>query len=162
MGFATVPEYYWRDYYGLIPSDAIKAGTDENGQDTYVAQLTTVAEYNVGKTRLHTVPAVIKKGSKTAFAPYAGRVIHSNDTSNTKVSTVLIVGFMLFYIIGLSLYIYFITMSFNHRYCVATNTTTNGFLQEIPFHQTVGLSLVATKMAFPCSLVVQIITKKSW
>ncbi|KAF2883234.1 hypothetical protein ILUMI_22939 [Ignelater luminosus] len=85
VGFATVPAYYWRDFNGLIPNDAIKGGKDENGEDTYVAQFTTLAEYNVAKTKLHTVPAVIKKRSRYAFAPYAGRVIHSNSTTNTKI-----------------------------------------------------------------------------
>ncbi|KAF2883235.1 hypothetical protein ILUMI_22940 [Ignelater luminosus] len=83
--FTYVPAYYWRDFNGLIPSTAIKGGKDENGEDTYIGQFTTVAEYNIGKANLHTLPAVIKKGSTRAFAPYFGRVIRSNDTTNTKI-----------------------------------------------------------------------------
>ncbi|RZC41471.1 uncharacterized protein BDFB_004876 [Asbolus verrucosus] len=32
-------EYYWRDYYGKIPEDALPAGKDFNGNDTYVGQV---------------------------------------------------------------------------------------------------------------------------
>ncbi|RZC36345.1 DUF3421 domain containing protein, partial [Asbolus verrucosus] len=33
--------YYWRDYNGVIPSDALPAGKDFNGDDTYIGQVYT-------------------------------------------------------------------------------------------------------------------------
>lgn len=83
-----------------MPFNAIKGGKDENGEDTYIGQFSTVAEYNTGKARLHTLPAVIKKGSINAFAPYMGRVVRSNATTSTKVSNNINVRL---FVVGLSL-----------------------------------------------------------
>ncbi|KAJ3617373.1 hypothetical protein MTP99_007102 [Tenebrio molitor] len=32
-------DYYWRDYYGEIPDDAIPAGSDRNHKPTYIGQV---------------------------------------------------------------------------------------------------------------------------
>jgi hypothetical protein len=32
-------DYYWRDYNGLIPEDALPGGRDINGKDTYIGQI---------------------------------------------------------------------------------------------------------------------------
>ena len=29
-------DYYWRDYYGVIPNDAVPAGKDHNGDTLYI------------------------------------------------------------------------------------------------------------------------------
>ncbi|RZB38913.1 DUF3421 domain containing protein [Asbolus verrucosus] len=36
---SEVVEYYWRDYTGLIPEDAMPGGKDINGNDTYIGQV---------------------------------------------------------------------------------------------------------------------------
>ncbi|KAF2897471.1 hypothetical protein ILUMI_08701 [Ignelater luminosus] len=33
-----VPDYYWREYVGIIPEDAVEGGTDEFDNPTYVGQ----------------------------------------------------------------------------------------------------------------------------
>jgi hypothetical protein len=32
------PDYYWRDYYGKIPDDAVEGGKDIRGNPTYIGQ----------------------------------------------------------------------------------------------------------------------------
>ncbi|KAF2897472.1 hypothetical protein ILUMI_08702 [Ignelater luminosus] len=32
------PDYYWREYVGIIPEDAVEGGTDQSGNPTYVGQ----------------------------------------------------------------------------------------------------------------------------
>lgn len=34
-----VIDYYWRDYNGKVPSDAVPAGEDVNGEPTFVGQI---------------------------------------------------------------------------------------------------------------------------
>lgn len=31
-------DYFWRQYTGVIPVDAVRGGSDINGQDTYIGQ----------------------------------------------------------------------------------------------------------------------------
>ncbi|KAF2896632.1 hypothetical protein ILUMI_09543, partial [Ignelater luminosus] len=50
-------EYYWRDYVGIIPEDAVEGGTDESGAPTYVGQ-TYIREYGL-------LPAIIFRGCRT-------------------------------------------------------------------------------------------------
>lgn len=73
-----------------MPTDAIPGGNNENGEATYIGQFSVVAEYNADISNVHTLPAVITKGEEKAEAPYFGRAIYSNETSNVKVSDRLI------------------------------------------------------------------------
>ncbi|KAF2897470.1 hypothetical protein ILUMI_08700 [Ignelater luminosus] len=52
-----IPEYYWKDYVGVIPVDAVEGGTDKYGIPTYVGQAYT-KEYEL-------LPGVITSGCKT-------------------------------------------------------------------------------------------------
>ncbi|KAF5293553.1 hypothetical protein FQA39_LY03038 [Lamprigera yunnana] len=86
----SVEDYYWRDYKGLVPQDAIPNDgstsydriTDET---TYIGQFTVVSEYNQDVADLHTIVATINRGQKRAIAAYNGRTVYSNETSNLKV-----------------------------------------------------------------------------
>uniref|UniRef100_A0A1Y1MK88 Uncharacterized protein n=1 Tax=Photinus pyralis TaxID=7054 RepID=A0A1Y1MK88_PHOPY len=52
--------YYWRDYVGEIPYDAVPGGIDKSGQPTYIGQA-----YIKG---FELLPATITAGSTTAMA----------------------------------------------------------------------------------------------
>ncbi|KAF5287607.1 hypothetical protein FQA39_LY15810 [Lamprigera yunnana] len=54
----VAPGYYWRDYYGKIPSDAVQGGLDKQGNPTYIGQV-----YIKG---FELLPATIYKESKKA------------------------------------------------------------------------------------------------
>ncbi|KAK4874257.1 hypothetical protein RN001_013617 [Aquatica leii] len=80
----SVEDYYWRDFKGLVPSDAIPS--DSQSEDTvYIGQFSVVAEYNVDVANLHTLVATLYKGKHRAIAAYNGRTVYSNETSNLKI-----------------------------------------------------------------------------
>ncbi|KAK4873708.1 hypothetical protein RN001_013068 [Aquatica leii] len=80
----SVEDNYWRDFNGLVPSDAVVGGTDDNGVSTYIGQFSIPAAYGQQKSKIHLLPATIKKGSVNTYAPYYGRVVYSNQT-NVKI-----------------------------------------------------------------------------
>ncbi|KAK4874259.1 hypothetical protein RN001_013619 [Aquatica leii] len=89
--FKIVQDHYWREFNGLLPSDAIPGGTDETGDTTYIGQFSVVAEYNTDVASIHSVVATLYKGKDRAVAAYNGRAVYSNETSNLKV---LCAGYM--------------------------------------------------------------------
>ncbi|KAK5638617.1 hypothetical protein RI129_012912 [Pyrocoelia pectoralis] len=64
-------EYYWREYSGDIPFDAVPAGVDKLGNPTYIGQV-----YMQGFGLL---PATITKGSNYATTSSQGRAIQTNE-----------------------------------------------------------------------------------
>lgn len=78
-------EFFWKDYTGLIPSEALPGGIDKTGNKTYIAQLSIVAEYNYQSSNIHTLPATLLRGARSAEAAYRARTVYSNETTNTKV-----------------------------------------------------------------------------
>ncbi|KAK4877867.1 hypothetical protein RN001_010373 [Aquatica leii] len=56
----TTLGYYWKEYFGDIPHDAVKGGTDKNGNPTYIGQVYS-KEYEL-------LPATIYYGCLTATA----------------------------------------------------------------------------------------------
>ncbi|KAF5293551.1 hypothetical protein FQA39_LY03036 [Lamprigera yunnana] len=82
---ALLTEYYWRDFTGLLPTDAVPGGLDASGDITYIAQFSLPAEYNQDVSGIHTLVGTLRKGKDRAEAPYLGRTIYSNETSNLKV-----------------------------------------------------------------------------
>lgn len=56
--------YYWRDYAGYIPKDAVAGGTDVNGHNIYIGRA-----YLANKGF---IPCQINPQVKEIFAPYGG------------------------------------------------------------------------------------------
>ncbi|KAF5302097.1 hypothetical protein FQR65_LT08648 [Abscondita terminalis] len=83
--YNSVTDYYWRDYQGLVPSDAIVGGVDLDGIKTYIGQFSVEAQYGQQKSKIHLLPATIRIGVVGAYAPYYGRVVYANHTDNVKV-----------------------------------------------------------------------------
>ncbi|KAF2897898.1 hypothetical protein ILUMI_08277, partial [Ignelater luminosus] len=69
------PGYYWRDYTGIIPPDAIEGGTDESGSPTYIGQV-YIKEYEL-------LPAIITRGCKTVITTAYGE--ERTSDKNTKI-----------------------------------------------------------------------------
>ncbi|KAF2887851.1 hypothetical protein ILUMI_18322 [Ignelater luminosus] len=72
-----ITDYYWREYTGFIPSDAIIAGTDKSGKPIYIGQ---GFFKNIGL-----LPATIYKGSKSVSVTAIGKT-HTAD-KNVKVNS---------------------------------------------------------------------------
>ncbi|KAF2897474.1 hypothetical protein ILUMI_08704 [Ignelater luminosus] len=70
-----VPEYYWRDYVGIIPEDAVEGGTDESGAPTYVGQ-TYIREYGL-------LPAIVFRGCRTVNTTAQDKAVTSD--TNIKI-----------------------------------------------------------------------------
>lgn len=77
---------YWRDYNGLVPTDALPGGKNADGKTTYVGQMNILAEYNTETSKIHTIPVTITNGNRTAVGAYQGRTVTSDDNSYVKVS----------------------------------------------------------------------------
>jgi hypothetical protein len=60
----TAPDYYWRDYNGIIPRDAVKGGANINGEHVYIGQ---VYVKNAGL-----IPAQINAGVQEVSVPTNG------------------------------------------------------------------------------------------
>ncbi|KAF2883236.1 hypothetical protein ILUMI_22941 [Ignelater luminosus] len=60
-------EYYWREYNGIIPSDAIPGGFDSAGNPTYIGQI----PYRGPRL----LPATINKDCNTAYSTVYGREV---------------------------------------------------------------------------------------
>lgn len=73
-----ISDYYWRDYNGTIPNDAIEGGTDENGDVTYIGQTFFPVENVLFIT-------TIKRGSKYAYSDWDGPI---KSDKFTKVSRI--------------------------------------------------------------------------
>lgn len=69
--------YYWRDYTGEIPPDALPGGTDINGKPVYIGQI-----FNLR----FLIPAKIYEDDKTAYYEYGGK--EHSVTDNIKVTTI--------------------------------------------------------------------------
>ncbi|KAK5641546.1 hypothetical protein RI129_010093 [Pyrocoelia pectoralis] len=74
---SLIVDHFFRDYYGLVPSDAISGGKTEDGQVTYIGQF-PVLNYLNG-LRIDVVAATIMKGELKAFAPYNNSTVYSED-----------------------------------------------------------------------------------
>ncbi|KAF5293549.1 hypothetical protein FQA39_LY03034 [Lamprigera yunnana] len=83
--FNTFAEHFWREFSGLMPSDAIPGGADESGEITYIARFSVPAEYRPNLSRIHTLVGTLRKGRNYAEAPYQGRTVYGNVTSNLMV-----------------------------------------------------------------------------
>ncbi|KAK4886675.1 hypothetical protein RN001_002946 [Aquatica leii] len=66
----VIPDYYWREYLGVIPDDAFPGGSDKSGAHTYIGQMFT-------KGLL--LPATIYQGSQTALASAGGISIRQEN-----------------------------------------------------------------------------------
>ncbi|KAK4886676.1 hypothetical protein RN001_002947 [Aquatica leii] len=66
----VMPDYYWRDYVGIIPNDALPGGFDKSRARTYIGQILT-------KDLL--LPATIHNGSKTSVASANGETIYVDN-----------------------------------------------------------------------------------
>jgi hypothetical protein len=67
--FSKTFNYYWKDYFGEIPADAVPGGTDKNHQTTYIAQV-YIPNHGILTTRLY-------KGSKSVTTSRYG--IHTSE-----------------------------------------------------------------------------------
>ncbi|KAF5299425.1 hypothetical protein FQA39_LY11571 [Lamprigera yunnana] len=67
-------DYCWRDYYGHIPSDALKAGLDGNGNPTYIGQ----ALYDS-----YIIPGKILPNNSAIYYAYYGK--ERSQTNNIKI-----------------------------------------------------------------------------
>ncbi|KAF5293550.1 hypothetical protein FQA39_LY03035 [Lamprigera yunnana] len=83
--YRIVEEHYWREFNGLMPSDAVPGGADESGEITYIGRFSIPAEYGQNVPSIHTLVATLRKGRNYAEAPYLSRTVYSNDTSNLMV-----------------------------------------------------------------------------
>ncbi|KAF5285171.1 hypothetical protein FQA39_LY16738 [Lamprigera yunnana] len=73
---SIIADYYWRDYEGSIPCDALQGGADKFGHYTYIGQ---VAALDPNSSDLpDIVSAIIYKDHEYAYAAYHGRVFKSN------------------------------------------------------------------------------------
>ncbi|KAB0794123.1 hypothetical protein PPYR_13743 [Photinus pyralis] len=80
---ATVQYYYWRDYTGIVPNDAIAGGVDSHGRTTYVAQISVPAIQDPTRLRVEAIPAVLQAEKMSVYAPYNGNVISTNASSTS-------------------------------------------------------------------------------
>ncbi|KAF2895267.1 hypothetical protein ILUMI_10905 [Ignelater luminosus] len=60
-----ITDYYWREYTGVIPSDAIPGGTDRSAKRTYIGQMYSKS--------FGLLPATIYPGSTSAIASGGGK-----------------------------------------------------------------------------------------
>lgn len=72
-------DYYWRDYVGVIPKDAVEGGTDKNGNATYIGQV---------YIRDKILPAIITQGCLTAKTTANGHFVTIDE--DVKVFTILL------------------------------------------------------------------------
>ncbi|XP_044271138.1 uncharacterized protein LOC123015468 [Tribolium madens] len=63
----TIVDYYWRDYTGVVPPDAIIGGNDINGRPTYIGQ----GFYS----KAGLLPGTIYPGKSEIKLPYNGLVL---------------------------------------------------------------------------------------
>jgi hypothetical protein len=64
LASCTDANYYWREYTGKIPPDAVVGGADINGENVYIGQA------YVKNSGL--IPAQINAGVKEVYAPIKG------------------------------------------------------------------------------------------
>ncbi|KAJ8961143.1 hypothetical protein NQ318_008823 [Aromia moschata] len=77
-------DYYWREYTGAIPVDAVSGGYDVNGRTTYIGQA-YIKQWGI-------FPVTIYPGKKSVLAPIRGiceidnhiKVMCSSTTQNFK------------------------------------------------------------------------------
>lgn len=68
--------YYWRDFTGEIPSDALPGGTDISGKPIFIGQI-----FNL----IFLIPAKIYVNDSKAYYEYGG--LEHSTTDNIKVNT---------------------------------------------------------------------------
>lgn len=68
-----------------MPNDAIVAGKAPNGENTYIGQMTIQNPKLNGA--MEYLPGTITRGQISVVATYEGRIVKSDNNSNTKVST---------------------------------------------------------------------------
>lgn len=83
--FSTVADHYWRDYNGIVPTDAIAGGKNGNDQITYIGQMNVVVECSTETNPIQIIIATITSGNVTGVGAYQGKTITSNSRSNLKV-----------------------------------------------------------------------------
>ncbi|KAK4877868.1 hypothetical protein RN001_010374 [Aquatica leii] len=66
-------DYYWRDYFGNIPYDAVQGGIDKNGNPSYIGQV-------YSKNHASLLPATIYSGCLSARASVNGAPIELDDS----------------------------------------------------------------------------------
>jgi len=71
-----VPDYYWKEYDGLIPEDAVPGGHDKSGNPTYIGQVLYTKQSDL-------LPATIYSGCKSALATEGGKQWQSDK--NVKI-----------------------------------------------------------------------------
>ena len=81
----SVEEHYWRDFNGLLPTDALVGGTDESGETMYIGQFSIISNCSNDPSNIDTIIATLYTGHDRATASYNGNFVYSNETSNVKV-----------------------------------------------------------------------------
>ncbi|RZC33547.1 DUF3421 domain containing protein, partial [Asbolus verrucosus] len=71
-GIYNIAHYYWRDYSGKIPEDALPGGKDANGNDVYIAQI-YVHDYGLS------VGTIFQGKTEIEFSCYGIRKTDSNS-----------------------------------------------------------------------------------
>lgn len=91
---SSVEDYFWRDYSGIVPRDAFAAGTDSNGQPTYIAQISIPSVQDPRRSTVDVIPAVLRAGEVEVYAPYNLGVHYVNAmNSSVKVMCVYSTGY---------------------------------------------------------------------
>lgn len=74
-------DYYWRQYLGEIPPDAIVGGHDVNGKETYIGQ--AYIYHAKLSSRVALIPVEIIPGIPSVNIPIFG--VKENTTTDVKV-----------------------------------------------------------------------------
>lgn len=77
-----VSDYYWRQYLGEIPPDAIVGGHDSSGKLTYIGQAYIIS--NRLDSQCAIIPVEIHQGIPSVNVPIFG--VKENTTTDIKVS----------------------------------------------------------------------------
>ncbi|KAB0792996.1 hypothetical protein PPYR_12616 [Photinus pyralis] len=79
---SKIEDHFFRDYYGLVPTDAIPGGKTEDGGMTYIGQFPVLNYFE--DLRIDLLTATIVKGELRAYGPYNNRTVYSDDV-NVKI-----------------------------------------------------------------------------
>ncbi|KAK5641471.1 hypothetical protein RI129_010018 [Pyrocoelia pectoralis] len=86
---SSVEDYFWRDYTGIVPKDALACGTDSNGNPTYIAQISVPSPRDPTRSTVDVLPAILEAGAITVYAPYNVDVVY-RDASNSSVKVLCV------------------------------------------------------------------------
>ncbi|KAK5641472.1 hypothetical protein RI129_010019 [Pyrocoelia pectoralis] len=81
---SSVEDYFWRDYTGILPNDALPGGIDSNGSTTYIAQISIPSLWDPTRSTVDVLPAILQAGAIIVYAPYNATVVY-RSASNSSV-----------------------------------------------------------------------------